>query len=81
MKGSWSLKSVLPTVVPDLDYSQLEGVQDGIGAAAAYIECIQPHTNADRKNELEKELKKYCEQDTYGMVEIVRYLSNGKGQS
>jgi hypothetical protein len=81
MKGSWSLKSVLPTVAPDLDYSQLEGVQDGIGATAAYIECTQPHTSADRKNELEIELKKYCEQDTYGMVEIVRYLSNGKGQS
>jgi hypothetical protein len=80
MKGSWSLKSVLPTVAPDLDYSQLEEVQEGFGAVAAYIECTQPHTDVARKNELEKELKKYCEQDTYGMVEIVRYLSNGKGQ-
>jgi hypothetical protein len=42
MKGSWSIKAVLPTVAPDLDYGALGEVQDGTSAQAAYAEAIDP---------------------------------------
>jgi Domain of unknown function(DUF2779) len=35
MRGSWSLKAVLPTVAPDLDYGDLDEVQDGVLAQVA----------------------------------------------
>jgi hypothetical protein len=34
MKGSWSFKKVMPTIDPALDYDNLEGVQEGLGAQA-----------------------------------------------
>ena len=75
MKGSWSIKAVLPTVAPDLDYSQLEEVKDGIGAQVAFLEAIQPETTQDRKNEIESRLLEYCKLDTLAMVELVDYFS------
>jgi len=38
--GSWSIKAVLPTIAPDMDYSQLEGIQEGTAASAAYLEAM-----------------------------------------
>ncbi len=38
-RGSWSIKAVLPTVAPELDYSTLE-VKDGGSAQDAYLEAI-----------------------------------------
>ena len=32
MLGSWSIKAVLPTIAPDMDYSLLEGIQEGTGS-------------------------------------------------
>ena len=45
-KGSWSIKAVLPTVAPELDYSGLGEVRDGIGAQGAYLELIDPAPTA-----------------------------------
>lgn len=69
-EGSWSIKKVLPALVPELRYSDLEGVQDGNMAIAAYLEAIAPETTADRKQEIEQQLRKYCALDTYSMVRI-----------
>lgn len=69
-EGSWSIKKVLPALVPELKYSDLDGVQDGNMAIAAYLEAIEPETTADRKQEIEQQLSKYCELDTYSMVRI-----------
>lgn len=76
MNGSWSLKKVLPTIVPDLDYADLGEVADGGGAQRAYIEMINPHTNAARKEEVRSALLKYCGLDTMAMVRIVEVLSD-----
>jgi hypothetical protein len=32
MLGSWSIKAVIPTVAPELDYKALAEVQEGMGA-------------------------------------------------
>ena len=42
MCGSWSLKGVLPTVVPELDYGDLDEVHEGTEAEVAYEEAIGP---------------------------------------
>ena len=69
-KGSWSLKAVLPAICPDLDYSALNGVQDGGMAMVAFQEAIQQDCPQHRKDEIYRELEEYCKLDTYAMVRI-----------
>jgi len=75
MQGSFSLKKVLPTIVPDLSYSDLEEVRDGMMAQQAFLELINTDTNRDRKNFLKDALLKYCELDTLAMVRMVDNLT------
>ncbi len=42
MKGSWSIKEVLPTVAPELDYADLGEVHDGTAAQVAFAEAVHP---------------------------------------
>ena len=37
MRGSFSIKAVLPTIAPDLDYENLAKVMDGTAAQVAYL--------------------------------------------
>jgi hypothetical protein len=75
MLGSWSIKAVLPTVAPDMDYARLEGIQEGTAASAAYLEAIDRETGADRTEQIRKELLKYCKHDTEAMVRLVEYFT------
>ncbi|WP_255536890.1 DUF2779 domain-containing protein [Polynucleobacter sp. AP-Capit-er-40B-B4] len=70
MKGSWSIKHVLPTIAPELNYSKLE-VSDGTVAQEAYKEVMNLTTSIERREHLRKEMLKYCKQDTWAMVKIV----------
>ncbi len=74
MKGSWSIKNVLPTIAPELDYANLE-VSDGAMAQEAYKEAIHNQTSSERKEEVRNAMLKYCEQDTIAMVKIVQAWS------
>jgi hypothetical protein len=49
MLGSWSIKAVLPTIAPDMDYAGLEGIHEGTEASAAYLEAIDPETPGERR--------------------------------
>jgi hypothetical protein len=75
MRGSWSLKAVLPTIAPDLSYEELGEVQDGGGAQAAYLEAIDQATTADRKDSLARYLSDYCCMDTQALCRIMQFLS------
>jgi hypothetical protein len=75
MLGSWSIKAVLPTIAPDMDYAQLEGIQEGTGASLAYLEAIDPETAKARREEIRKDLLKYCKHDTEAMVRLVAYFA------
>ena len=75
MHGSWSIKNVLPTVVPHLDYGSLGDVQDGSAAGTAYLQIINPETDIVGRQRLVRDLLTYCEHDTLAMVELVKYLS------
>ena len=74
MKGSWSIKNVLPTIASELNYSELEGVHDGGGAQNVYIEAIESDTGEDRRNVIRNNLIEYCKLDTYAMVVIARFF-------
>ena len=76
--GSWSIKKVLPTIAPHLNYANLDGVQDGSAAMVGYDEAISINTTDSRKNEIGKQLLEYCKLDTLALVEIWRYFTDQK---
>lgn len=76
MYGSFSMKKVLPVIAPDLDYEELEEVQEGTAAQVAYLYAtLDPNTTAERKADLEMKLRKYCRHDTWAMVELAYFLA------
>jgi CRISPR/Cas system-associated exonuclease Cas4 (RecB family) len=76
MAGSFSIKKVLKAMAPELDYSELEGVQDGVGAQLAYIEvALNSDTTVERKQFIEKALRVYCGRDTWAMVVVAHHLA------
>lgn len=79
MQGSWSIKAVLPSIAPELDYDNLSGVKEGGMAMEAFQEAIDPITVAERKEQIRNELLTYCKHDTYAMVVLWKYLS-GKNE-
>jgi len=74
-QGSWSIKYVLPTIAPDLNYDTLDGVKDGTMAMLAYREAIDPATPAQRKLKIERELLDYCCRDTIAMLRLWQHLT------
>jgi hypothetical protein len=75
-QGSWSIKKVLPAVVPELSYADLDSVQDGGAAQEAFMEAIHPSTSDERKSQLERQLLAYCKLDTYAMVRLWQVFAN-----
>jgi hypothetical protein len=80
MMGSWSIKRVLPTIAPDLDYGNLESVQSGDMVEPAYFEMVNENSGADRKTQLEAALLTYCARDTLGMVRVAEFFAASNGQ-
>jgi hypothetical protein len=76
MRGSWSIKAVLPTIAPELNYSSLDEVQDGLAAQSAYLEAIHPETNASRRETLATALKQYCRYDTLAMIKLTEFFAD-----
>jgi hypothetical protein len=76
MMGSWSIKAVLPTVAPELNYDDLEEVQDGGGAQAAYFEACFLRKESERYKSLRNNLLAYCKLDTLAMVRLVQHFLN-----
>ena len=76
MRGSWSIKAVLPTISPDLDYSSLAVAHGGI-AQQAFLEILNPDTCNDRRQELTAGLLAYCERDTLAMVRVAHHFQQG----
>ena len=79
LNGSYSLKAVLPTVDAGLDHALLDEVQDGMSAQAAYHECIDAETPAERRRELREALLAYCRLDTLALVRLTQRMVRGAG--
>jgi len=74
MMGSWSIKAVLPTVAPDLNYNDLEGVHDGMEAQLAYFEAVQTDLSSIQRKLIERQMLEYCKLDTLAMVKMVDFF-------
>ncbi len=72
-KGSASIKKVLPVLVPELSYNDLE-VQNGTMAIEAWGKTMFENVSEDEKAEIRENLLRYCELDTLAMVEILNKL-------
>jgi hypothetical protein len=73
MQGSYSIKYVLPALVPELSYSELE-VADG-GSAQIAFENLFYETDLFRIEATRKNLLEYCKLDTFAMVKILEKLT------
>ncbi len=72
MRGSYSIKEVLPALVPELFYDGLS-VSDGMMAMRVYHEMCKTD-DPDKILELRQGLLEYCRLDTFAMVEILGEL-------
>ena len=75
MLGSWSIKAVLPTIAPEMDYKLLEGINVGTEASSAYLEAINPETSEERREEIRVDMLRYCKHDTAAMLKLVQFFA------
>jgi predicted RecB family nuclease len=75
--GSYSLKSVLPALVPDMTYQGLE-VAHGGDAVLAYEKIVDPDTPPEERKRLREALLRYCGQDTLSLIKIHKRLLNAQ---
>lgn len=73
--GSYSIKQVLPVMVPELSYDALD-IQEGGTASVEYLRMTDPGTSADEKANIRKALLEYCKLDTLAMVRIWQSLGS-----
>ncbi len=72
MKGSYSIKKVLPELVPELSYQNIE-IKDGGTASTLYSMMVTNSFSGDIEN-ARKNLLTYCHLDTLAMVKILEKL-------
>lgn len=73
-KGSASIKKVLPVLVPELSYKELE-VQDGTMAMSVWEKMLETDDGQERQK-LRKSLLDYCKLDTWAMVKIFKIIND-----
>jgi hypothetical protein len=71
--GSYSLKQVVPAMVPDCGYDDL-GIQDGTIASLEYTSMLDT-CDTDERERIRQNLLAYSERDTWAMVRIWEELS------
>jgi hypothetical protein len=74
MKGSYSIKFVLPALVPELSYNTLM-IGNGSDASAAFYN-LKHSTQQEEKESTRKALLEYCGLDTLAMVKILEKLQS-----
>jgi hypothetical protein len=75
LRGSVSIKKVLPVLTPELTYSTL-GIQDGAMASLTWSRIISGEIDDQECGRLRSSLRDYCALDSYGMYAIWRALTN-----
>ena len=73
--GSFSLKSVLPALVPKLRYDAL-AIADGATASLELERLLFPERelDAEARGRLREDLLRYCGQDSWGLVKLLECL-------
>ncbi len=74
--GSYSIKSVLPALVPDMTYDGMQ-IANGQDAGLAWQALVRGSLARDEHDRIRKALLHYCQQDTlalFGVVESLRSI-------
>ena len=71
--GSFSIKSVLPALVPEMTYEGME-IAHGEAAGLAWDRMVRGGVDPDAKQRLKVALLEYCGQDTFAMVRLLETL-------
>jgi predicted RecB family nuclease len=73
--GSFSLKEVLPALVPELSYSDLV-IVDGLEASVkiARLLFVAGKIAPEEHDRVRQDLLNYCERDTWAMVKVLQKL-------
>ena len=71
--GSYSIKNVLPALVPGMTYEGME-VADGTDAGLAWESLIRGGLDQAERDRIRKALLDYCGQDTLAMIRLVERL-------
>ncbi|HOX23979.1 MAG TPA: DUF2779 domain-containing protein, partial [Elusimicrobiales bacterium] len=70
---SYSIKNVLPVLVPGMSYDGLE-IANGSDAQVAYANLMSDQLSTTERDNIKTALKRYCGQDTLAMVEILSHI-------
>lgn len=73
--GSFSLKAVLPALVPEMTYEGME-VPNGQAAGLAWEAIISGKCSEDERQSKRQALLDYCGQDTLALVRLLEALQN-----
>ena len=73
-RGSFSIKNVLPVLVPGMGYGDL-AVPDGQTASARYVQALRSTDRGERRRTF-ADLRAYCERDTLAMVRLRQALGS-----
>jgi hypothetical protein len=71
--GKTSIKYVLPVLVPELSYKELD-IQNGGIACLRWLQMVTGVVSKEKADKIYKDLLKYCELDTLAMYKIYEYL-------
>jgi len=73
MKGSLSLKDILPAMIPELSFETLH-VASGLEATVRFLQSSLT-SSRHKKQSIRKALYEYCRHDTYALVKLLEKLS------
>jgi Domain of unknown function(DUF2779) len=78
---SVSIKSVAPTLCPDVTYDDLDEIADGTAASTAFWRMASGRTDAETSVRLRSSLRAYCHRDTWAMVRLHQALNIAAGSN
>lgn len=73
--GRTSIKKVLPIIVKDMNYDNLD-IAEGGSASAHFAYMAMNMYSKEKEEKIKKELLQYCCQDTLALVKIHQFLIN-----
>jgi hypothetical protein len=73
--GSFSIKDVLPALVPHMTYDGME-IAEGTQAGRAYDKLVRGEPSETESKAIRDALLEYCCQDTMAMVELIKVIQN-----
>jgi len=72
-RGSASIKQVLPALVPEFSYAEME-IGDGMTASNEYARVTFGEVTQEDREQVRAALLKYCHLDTLAMIKIIQAL-------